>query len=90
MGQTAGGRITRTGADGTVTDVPFDTATSPFAAQLAAFSAAATGTAGWPWPLERDLRLHRLLHTAGSDSDTRMSAAWSDSDTRLSTAIERS
>ena len=45
-------------------DVPFDTATSPFAAQLAAFSAAVAGTAAWPWPLERDLRLHRLLHAA--------------------------
>ena len=63
MGQTAGGRVTRTAADGTVTDVPFDTVTSPFAAQLAAFSAAVAG-AEWPWPLERDLGLHRLLHTA--------------------------
>jgi predicted dehydrogenase len=64
MGQTAGGRLTRTDADGTVTDVPFDTATSPFAAQLAAFSAAVAGSEEWPWPLERDLRLHRLLHAA--------------------------
>ena len=64
MGQTAGGRITRTDAAGTAVDVPFDTATSPFAAQLAAFSAAVAGTAAWPWPLERDLRLHRLLHSA--------------------------
>ena len=64
MGQTAGGRLTRYDADGTAVDVPFDTATSPFAAQLAAFSAAVAGTADWPWPLERDLRLHRLLHSA--------------------------
>lgn len=64
MGQTAGGRVTRTAADGTTTDVPFDTTTSPFAAQLAAFSSAVAGGAAWPWPLERDLRLHRLLHTA--------------------------
>jgi predicted dehydrogenase len=63
MGQTAGGRLTRVDAAG-VTDVPFDTGTSPFAGQLAAFSAAVAGTADWPWPLERDLRLHRLLHTA--------------------------
>jgi predicted dehydrogenase len=68
MGQTAGGRLTRHDADGTATDVPFDTATSPFAAQLAAFSAAVAGTADWPWPLERDLRLHRLLHSAIADS----------------------
>jgi 1,5-anhydro-D-fructose reductase (1,5-anhydro-D-mannitol-forming) len=64
MGQTAGGRLTRYDADGTAVDVPFDTATSPFAAQLAAFSAAVACTADWPWPLERDLRLHRLLHAA--------------------------
>jgi predicted dehydrogenase len=64
MGQTAGGRLTRVDANGAMTAVPFDTATSPFAAQLAAFSAAVTGTADWPWPLERDLRLHRLLHSA--------------------------
>jgi predicted dehydrogenase len=64
MGQTAGGRLTRHDADGTAVDVPFDTATSPFAAQLAAFSAAVAGSAPWPWPLERDLRLHRLLHSA--------------------------
>jgi hypothetical protein len=63
MGQTAGGRLIRVDAAGT-TDVPFDTGTSPFAGQLAAFSAAVAGTADWPWSLERDLRLHRLLHTA--------------------------
>lgn len=79
MGQTAGGRLTLTDATGAVADVPFDTATSPFAGQLAAFSAAVAGSAGpagsagaagpagpaaWPWPLGRDLRLHRLLHEA--------------------------
>ena len=63
MGQTAGGRLTRVDADGVSTDVPFDTTTSPFAAQLEAFSAAVGGGA-WPWPLERDLRLHSLLHAA--------------------------
>ena len=64
MGQTAGGRLTQVDSDGTAKDVPFDTATSPFAAQLAAFSAAVAGAADWPWPLERDLRLHHLLHDA--------------------------
>jgi 1,5-anhydro-D-fructose reductase (1,5-anhydro-D-mannitol-forming) len=63
MGQTAGGRLTLLdAATGAPTAVEFDTATSPFAAQLAAFSAAVAGAADWPWPLERDLRLHRLLH----------------------------
>ena len=64
MGQTAGGRLTQVDSDGTAKDVPFATATSPFAAQLAAFSAAVAGAADWPWPLERDLRLHHLLHDA--------------------------
>ena len=79
MGQTAGGRLTMIDATGGATDVPFDTVTSPFAAQLAAFSATVAGAAGWPWPLERDLRLHRLLH-----------AAWSASETPMHTAVERS
>jgi predicted dehydrogenase len=64
MGQTAGGRLTLIDDTNAAIDVPFDTATSPFAAQLAAFSAAVAGTADWPWPLKRDLRLHGLLHTA--------------------------
>ena len=65
MGQTAGGQLTLTDATGVAADVAGSTpTTSPFAGQLAAFSAAVAGTAGWPWPLERDLRLHRLLHDA--------------------------
>ena len=64
MGQTAGGRLTLTDATGAAADVPFDTATSPFAGQLAAFSAAVAGAVPWTWPLERDLRLHVLLHDA--------------------------
>ncbi|MGH3873243.1 MAG: Gfo/Idh/MocA family protein [Pseudonocardiaceae bacterium] len=65
MGQTAGGTLTRIdAATAAATAIPFDTLTSPFTAQLGAFSAAVAGTASWPWPLRRDLRLHRLLHTA--------------------------
>jgi 1,5-anhydro-D-fructose reductase (1,5-anhydro-D-mannitol-forming) len=65
MGQTAGGALTRIdAATGVSTAVPFDTATSPFTAQFAAFTAAVAGTADWSWPLRRDLRLHELLHTA--------------------------
>jgi 1,5-anhydro-D-fructose reductase (1,5-anhydro-D-mannitol-forming) len=65
MGQTPGGRLTRVdAATGVATAVPFDTTTSPFTAQLAAFGAAVAGRAPWPWPLERDLRLHELLHDA--------------------------
>lgn len=65
MGQTAGGTLTRVdAATGAATAVPFDTATSPFTAQLGAFTAAVAGTAQWSWPLRRDLRLHGLLHAA--------------------------
>ena len=65
MGQTAGGTLTRLDAPtGDAVTVPFDTATSPFTVQIAAFSAAVAGTAEWPWPLRRDLYLHELLHTA--------------------------
>ncbi|NLU79198.1 Gfo/Idh/MocA family oxidoreductase [Micromonospora sp. HNM0581] len=65
MGQTAGGSLRRLdAATGVVTELPFDTRTSPFTAQLRAFGAAVRG-ADWPWPLARDLRLHELLHTVG-------------------------
>ncbi|MBW0130198.1 Gfo/Idh/MocA family protein [Pseudonocardia oceani] len=65
LGQTPGGTLTRIDATtGEAVDVPFDTTTSPFTAQLAAFSAAVAGTADWPYPLHRDLALHTLLLTA--------------------------
>ncbi|RJK96333.1 Gfo/Idh/MocA family protein [Vallicoccus soli] len=65
MGQTAGGALTLLdGATGAAQPVAFDTARSPFAAQLAAFSAAVAGERAWPYPLERDLALLTLLHDA--------------------------
>ena len=65
MGQTAGGRVVLVDAgSGRSRSIPFDTATSPFRAQLDAFSAAVAGRAPWPWPLDRDLRLHSLLWDA--------------------------
>ncbi|WP_091080875.1 Gfo/Idh/MocA family protein [Micromonospora nigra] len=65
MGQTAGGRLRRLdAATGGTAELPFDTHTSPFTAQVGAFGAAVRG-ARWRWPLARDLRLHELLHTAG-------------------------
>ena len=65
LGQTPGGTLTRhDAAGGEPVAVPFDTATSPFTAQLAAFSAAVAGRAPWPHPLARDLRLHELLTTS--------------------------
>ena len=66
MGQDAGGRLEfLDAATGAARDVPFDTATSPFAAQLRAVEDTLAGLAGpWPFPLARDLRLLRLLHGA--------------------------
>ncbi|MFD7709773.1 Gfo/Idh/MocA family protein [Streptomyces sp. NPDC059785] len=69
LGQDAGGTLWLTDArTAHRTPVPFDTRTSPFAVQVREFSAAALAVragrpAGraWPWPLRRDLALHRLL-----------------------------
>ncbi|MDN3267126.1 Gfo/Idh/MocA family oxidoreductase [Streptomyces sp. MA15] len=67
LGQDAGGRLWLTDAHTTRrVPVPFDTGTSPFAAQVREFSAAAVSAGrpvgrAWPWPLHRDLALHRLL-----------------------------
>jgi predicted dehydrogenase len=58
MGQTAGGTLTLHRPE--PVDVPF-AGTAPFAAQFAAFTAAVAGTAPWPHPAGRDLRLHRRL-----------------------------
>jgi 1,5-anhydro-D-fructose reductase (1,5-anhydro-D-mannitol-forming) len=66
MGQTAGGTLTLHRPD--PVDVPF-AGTSPFAAQFAAFTAAVAGTAAWPYPAARDLRLHRLLLDALDAAD---------------------
>ncbi|GAA2281302.1 1,5-anhydro-D-fructose reductase [Streptomyces ruber] len=69
LGQDAGGTLRLTDArTGGHVPVPFDTGASPFAGQVRAFSAAVAavraGTPAeraWPWPLRRDLALHRLL-----------------------------
>ncbi len=62
MGQTPGGTLTLLAPD--PVDVPFDTTTSPFTAQIAAFTDAVAGRAAWPWGPARDLALHRLLEEA--------------------------
>ncbi|WP_344604160.1 Gfo/Idh/MocA family oxidoreductase, partial [Streptomyces glaucus] len=69
LGQDAGGKLWFTGArTARRVPVPFDTGASPFAGQVREFSSAAVAVrAGrpvrqvWPWPLSRDLALHRLL-----------------------------
>ena len=61
MGQTAGGSLTLLTPEPVV--VPFDDG-SPFTAQFAAFTAAVAGESSWPYDVQRDLRLHRLLLNA--------------------------
>ncbi len=59
MGQTAGGSLTLLRPE--PVDVPFGAGT-PFAAQFSAFTGAVAGDeTAWPYDVERDLRLHRLL-----------------------------
>lgn len=63
MGQTAGGRLTRTcGRTGAPDEVGFDKTTSPFTIQAAAFAAAARGEPH-DWSCARDIRLMRLFDT---------------------------
>ena len=69
MGQDAGGHLELIdAATGAAQEVPFDTTTSPFAAQLRAVEEALAdhlaGRRTWPYPMSRDLRLLRLLHSA--------------------------
>ncbi|WP_347302552.1 Gfo/Idh/MocA family oxidoreductase [Croceibacterium sp. TMG7-5b_MA50] len=64
MGQTAGGTLLRRcGVSGLETRLAFDAATSPFAAQAAAFMAAAGG-APHDFSMARDLQLMRLFDRA--------------------------
>ena len=65
MGQTAGGTLELIdAATGESSPVGFDTATSPFAAQVRAVEEALADPARWPFPLARDLWLLHLLHAA--------------------------
>jgi len=68
MGQTAGGTLVRRcGRSGEETMLPFDTATSPFAGQAAAFMAAARGEPH-DFSMPRDLALMRLFDRAYQDA----------------------
>ena len=61
LGQVAGGTLTFVDAGtGASESVGFDP-DGPFERQVAAFGAAARGERPWPYPLARDLALHRLL-----------------------------
>ncbi|WP_019517606.1 Gfo/Idh/MocA family protein [Sphingomonas sp. Mn802worker] len=68
MGQTAGGTLVRRcGRSGEAMPVAFDTATSPFAAQAAAFMAAARGERH-DFSMTRDLALMRLFDRAYTEA----------------------
>lgn len=68
MGQTAGGEVgIRCGRTGEARDLPFDTATSPFAAQAMAFTAAVEGAAH-DFSAERDLALMKTFTTAHKEA----------------------
>lgn len=68
MGQSAGGTLTRQcGRSGAFEALLFDTRQSPFAAQAAAFMAAARGEAH-DFDLARDMRLTRLFHAAHKEA----------------------
>lgn len=73
MGQTAGGRLEfRSAQQGWSGLVEFDITASPFERQVVAFGAALQDADGprpgaaWPYPLDRDLALHRLLFDAAA------------------------
>ncbi|MEM1042854.1 MAG: Gfo/Idh/MocA family oxidoreductase [Bacteroidota bacterium] len=64
MGQTPGGTLTLTHADGREEAVPFDAERSPFEAQAAAFVHAVRSGEPFPYGPERDLHTMRLLDAA--------------------------
>ena len=65
MGQTAGGDVIHTDANGTSRPLPIpDAAASPFQRQMEAFAGALAGQGGTVFSLARDLHTMRLLHRA--------------------------
>jgi predicted dehydrogenase len=77
MGQTPGGRLEFcSGRDGSAGPVGFDATAAPFDLQIDAFSRALREASGrglgpsWPYTLDRDLALHRLLFDAAAQTST--------------------
>ena len=64
MGQTPGGTLTLTDAEGGVADVPFDKEASPFRLQVEAFADALLRGEPFAWSPEHDLHTMRLLDAA--------------------------
>lgn len=69
MGQTPGGRLTRTGLDGVARAVSFAAEDrSPFAAQVEAFAACVRAGEPFPYPAARDLHTMRLVAACGREA----------------------
>lgn len=64
MGQTPGGTLTLTDAEGGAAAVPFDADASPFRLQVEAFAGALLRGEAFAWPPEHDLHTMRLLDAA--------------------------
>lgn len=74
MGQTPGGTLTLTDAEGGAEPVPFDATASPFRLQVEAFAASLLGDAPFPYTLDHDLHTMRLLDAALGEPSTRVPA----------------
>ena len=68
MGQTPGGTLTLTRADGSVEEIGFDKEASPFQQQVEAFAEAVRSGQLFPFPPARDLHTMRLLDLAAARS----------------------
>ena len=64
MGQTPGGTLTLTDAEGGVADIPFDAEASPFRLQVEAFADALLRGEPFPFSADHDLHTMRLLDAA--------------------------
>ena len=74
MGQTPGGALTLTDAEGGVADVPFDAEASPFRLQVEAFADALLRGEPFAWSPEHDLHTMRLLDAAMGEPSVSVAA----------------
>jgi predicted dehydrogenase len=71
MGQTPGGTLTLTHADGRVEEIEFDQQASPFQRQVEAFAEAVCSGQAFPYPPELDLHTMHLLDAANKELGAR-------------------
>jgi predicted dehydrogenase len=76
MGQTPGGTLTLTYANGRQEDVPFDQEASPFVRQVEAFADAVRTGQPFPYPPAQDLHTMRLLDAAARPVAHKLTPAW--------------